>query len=266
MPELPEVETVVRSLRPRVVGRRICAFSLLRPDYARPAGLNWGAALVGRRIVSLERRAKRLVFALDDGNRFFAHLGMSGRVTFGKAGREAAKHTHVLVSFPHGEVHFVDPRRFGGLRWLAKDAADEKLGPEPLDMRPAELAFRLSRTRRAVKTALLDQSLVAGLGNIYADEALFLAGIHPGTRSDLLERPTVGKLCRGIKMVLRKAIRHRGSTLRDYVDAAGQAGAFRRLHQVYAREGQPCTRCRAPIARIVLGGRSTHFCPRCQPE
>ena len=264
MPELPEVQTVVDTLRPAVLGRHIACFELLRSDFASPGDLDWGSSLQGRTVASLGRRAKRIVFGLDDGNAFYAHLGMTGRVTFGSADRQRAKHTHACLRFSHGEVHFVDARRFGGLTWLGSDVPDTELGPEPLEMKPAELARRLLRTRRAVKTALLDQRLIAGLGNIYADEALFLARIHPTVPGERLSREAIGRLCRGIKTTLRKAIRHRGSTLRDYVDADGRAGDFRRLHQVYDRAGEPCNRCGKPIHRTVLGGRSTHFCGRCQ--
>jgi formamidopyrimidine-DNA glycosylase len=264
MPELPEVETVVNSLRPQVMGRRISHFELLRPDFASPAGLDWPGSLERRRITGLERRAKRIVFRLGDGNDFYAHLGMTGRMTFGPPGRERRKHTHACMCFRHGELHFLDPRRFGGLVWVGRAACDAGLGPEPLELRSRDLARRLAGTRRSIKIALLDQRLLAGLGNIYADEALFLARIHPQTPADGLGAAQVGQLSRGIKSVLRKAIRHRGSTLRDYVDADGRPGDFRRLHQVYGREGEDCNRCGRPITRIVLGGRSTHFCARCQ--
>ena len=257
MPELPEVETVVRTLRPAVVGRQVESFRLLRADFASPAGFDWPAAVVGRRVEAVDRRAKRIVFRLEDGQRFFAHLGMTGRITVGPAGREPARHTHVALRVGEAELHFTDPRRFGGLVWLGETDGDEQIGPEPFEMRPADLADRLSRTRRAVKTALLDQRLIAGLGNIYADEALFRAG---------LTRAEVGRLSRAIKATLDTAIRRRGSTLRDYVDADGNRGGFQRFHQVYDRAGHPCRRCRAPVVRIVLGGRSTHYCPTCQPE
>lgn len=264
MPELPEVQTVVDTLRPMVENRRVAQFELFRTDFANPADFDWSAALTRRRIVRLERRAKRIVFTLEDGNVFYAHLGMTGRIGFGPAGRKQCKHTHACLSFRHGAVHFVDARRFGGLTWLGQTTDDERLGPEPLEITPLRLAQQLARTRRAVKTALLDQSLIAGLGNIYADEALFAAGIHPTCPANELTAGAVRRLNRAIKTTLRKAIRHRGSTLRDYVDAEGRAGDFRRLHQVYGRASKPCSRCRGLIARIILGGRATHFCPACQ--
>ena len=265
MPELPEVETVVRTLRPCVVGRVVTEVELLRTDFATPDGFDWSGAVVDRRVTDVSRRAKRIVFTLDDGNRFFAHLGMTGRLLFGDLDRDRPNHTHVVLRFEHGELHQVDPRRFGGLAWLGLDAGDDRLGPEPLKLRAQQLAARLMSTSRPVKNALLDQALIAGLGNIYADEALFASGIHPLCRCDQLDVAAARRLNRAIKSTLNKAIRHRGSTLRDYRDADGNAGDFQNLHRVYGRAGEPCRRCRGSIERIVLSGRSTHFCPRCQP-
>lgn len=266
MPELPEVQTVVDTLRPCVVGHAVRGVKLRRSDFATPIGFDW-QSVVGRTVTNLRRRAKRIVFELDTGGggSFYGHLGMTGRMTFCDPSTELAKHTHALFTFDHGELRCVDPRRFGGLVWLGEESDEARLGPEPLEMRSQTLAKRLLTTRRPVKSALLDQAFIAGLGNIYVDEALFAAGIHPLTPCRDLDRDDAGKLCRSIKRTLNKAIQHRGSTLRDYVDAAGNKGGFQKLHRVYDRAGQPCQRCRAPIERIVLGGRSTHFCPACQP-
>lgn len=269
MPELPEVQTVVSTLAPRLVGRRVAAVRLLRPDIVTPAaaGADLPGRLAGRLIRSIERRGKRIVFTLDDGNRFYIHLGMTGRLTVEAAGGCLPTHTHLIVEFEglEGQMRFRDPRRFGGVWWLGSEPADAGMGPEPLGVRPAELARRLARTTRAVKNALLDQRVVAGLGNIYVDESLFAAGIHPLTPANTLTAEQVGRLNRAIKLILRRALRHRGSTLRDYVDADGAAGGFQKLHRVYDRAGEPCPRCRRAVERIVLGGRSTHFCPACQP-
>lgn len=266
MPELPEVHTVVETLRPAILGRLVQRFDLLRDDFAQPAGHNWVLSTSGRRIAKIERRAKRIIISLDNASAFFAHLGMTGRLTFGPSDRPRAPHTHVVIGFEHGEVHFSDPRRFGGLVWLGGARCDEGLGPEPLSLRARELGRRLAGTKRAIKSALLDQELIAGLGNIYVDEALFRAGIHPMRRADRLDCRSVVQLNLAIKAVLRKAIRHRGSTLRNYVDANGKAGSFRQLHVVYGCEGKPCVNCGRRIRRIVLGGRSTHYCPTCQPR
>lgn len=289
MPELPEVQTVVDTLRPNLIGRTILAVTLHRPDVLCPPGTDLAAALVGRAIGSIDRRGKRIVFTLADGSRFYVHLGMTGQLTIARAGDAVQSHTHLVIeiedggsrmedsrepSSPSSILHalssfflrFRDPRRFGGVWWCGSgNAADANMGPEPLTLRPSQLAKRLAVTRRPVKSALLDQAVVAGLGNIYVDESLFAARIHPLARACDLSTSDVARLNRAIKSTLRRAIRHRGSTLRDYRDANGAAGGFQLLHRVYDRAGQPCRACRTPVQRIVLGGRSTHFCPRCQP-
>jgi formamidopyrimidine-DNA glycosylase len=268
MPELPEVQTVVTTLVPNVVGRTIRAVMHVRPDIVAPPGTDLSRLLAARRVESVARRGKRIVFTLDDGNRFYVHLGMTGQLIATTADTPIPLHTHLELDLGDGRrVRFRDPRRFGGVWWLGRDALpDAGMGPEPLKVRPAELFRRLHRTKRAVKSALLDQAVVAGLGNIYVDEALFAAGIHPLTPGNELTQSEVAALNRAIKTTLRRALRHRGSTLRDYRDANGGSGAFQKLHRVYDRAGQPCRRCRASIERIVLGGRSTHFCPRCQAK
>ena len=175
-------------------------------------------------------------------------------------------HTHLTLDLDESntQLRFCDPRRFGGVFWLGKSDFAEGMGPEPLSIRPRQLAQLLSRTTRAIKNALLDQSVVAGLGNIYVDESLFAATIHPLIPADQLSLEQITRLNRAIKSTLRRALRHRGSTLRDYRDADGLPGGFQKLHRVYAREGKPCRACKTAIERIVLGGRSTHFCPVCQ--
>jgi formamidopyrimidine-DNA glycosylase len=265
MPELPEVQTVVTTLRPRVLGRAILSVISVRQDILTPAGMDLAGRLCGRTVRAVERRGKRIVFTLDDGNRFYIHLGMTGQLSVARPDSQPPPHTHLELDLGGERLRFRDPRRFGGFWWLGAESPDDGMGPEPLGLRPAELLRRLSRTTRAVKNALLDQRVVAGLGNIYVDEALHGAGIHPLAPADRLTAEQVGRLSRAIKTTLRRAIRHRGSTLRDYQDADGEAGGFQRLHRVYDRAGDPCARCRTPVERIVLGGRSTHFCPVCQP-
>ena len=269
MPELPEVQTVVTTLRPGVVGRVIRGVTLHRTDILCPPDVDLRALLLGRKVTSVERRGKRIVFTLDDGSRFYIHLGMTGQLTLVDRRKlpssPAAKHTHLELDLGTRHLRFRDPRRFGGVWWLGDNGADGGMGPEPLTLRPAQLACRLANTKRAIKSALLDQALVAGLGNIYVDESLFLAGIHPLAKGHELTPRQVATLNRAIKATLRRAIRHRGSSLRDYVDAEGTAGGFQKLHRVYDRAGKPCGRCQTPIERFVLGGRSTHFCPTCQP-
>ena len=295
MPELPEVQTVVDTLRPRLLGRSILSIPTLRQDIVSPAGFDLPPHLNGRHVIDLTRRGKRIVFTLNDQNRFYVHLGMTGRLTIEPADAPVERHTHAIMliqgrmknderrmkaaehsrsspyssfithhsSFPLS-LRFRDPRRFGGIWWLGNDSPAGDMGPEPLLIRPAQLARRLARTTRAIKNVLLDQTVLAGIGNIYADESLFLAAIHPLTPAHKLTGDQIRQLNRAIKLTLRRAIRHRGSTLRDYVDADGVKGGYQKQHRVYDRAGEPCRICKTPIERIVLGGRSTHFCALCQ--
>ena len=267
MPELPEVQTVVNTLRPRVIGRRIVRVRLSRSDILSPADADLPSLLTGQTVRDIERRGKRIVFTLFNGERFYVHLGMTGRLVVSSPKELLPPHTHLRLDLDKGgEIRFTDPRRFGGIWWLGANGTKDDMGPEPLRTRPQQLGKRLARTTRAIKNALLDQRVVAGLGNIYVDESLFAAGIHPLARSNALSKEQVARLNRAIKTTLRRALRHRGSTLRDYRDADGLPGSFQFLHRVYGRQDQPCRRCRTPVERIVLGGRSTHLCPKCQPE
>lgn len=268
MPELPEVQTVVDTLRPKLLGRTIARVQLNRQDIVTPPDADLIARLTGRTVIDVARRGKRIVFTLDTRERFYVHLGMTGRLAMNLFHEPALPHTHLVVALggSSDEMRFVDPRRFGGIWWLGHDLPPEgNMGPEPMSTRPAQLGKRLARTTRAIKNALLDQTVLAGLGNIYVDESLFAAGIHPLSQADQLTPEQITRLSRSIKSTLRRAIRHRGSTLRDYRDADGAPGGFQSLHRVYNRGGKPCHVCRTPIERIVLGGRSTHFCPKCQP-
>jgi len=266
MPELPEVETVVRTLSPHLVGQRIVSIQHLRSDIVEPAEVDLANLLPGRRVTAITRRGKKILIALDSGHTLCVHLGMTGRLTVEPSAEPIKPHTHLIaVLSKNVQLRFRDPRRFGGIWWLCNgEAHDTDLGPEPLKMRPDQLIARLAKTRRAIKTALLDQRLIAGIGNIYADESLFHSRIHPTIPANRLSRQQIFRLNRAIKLILRRAINHRGSSLRDYVDADGEEGGFQLLHRVYGREGEPCVRCKTPIKRIVLGGRSTHFCPKCQ--
>jgi formamidopyrimidine-DNA glycosylase len=267
MPELPEVQTIVNTLAPRVIEQTIVDVRIFRSDFVTPARFNLAGNLIGRTISSIDRRGKRIVFSLDDSNRFYIHLGMSGRLTIEEPTAPVLIHTHLIIQLCDGaQLRLRDPRRFGGIFWLGSAQGEDSLGPEPLLITPRELARRLGKTRRAIKIALLDQKLLAGLGNIYADEALFEAQINPRKQSNRLSGEQSRRLNRAIRKVLRRAIKHKGSTLRDYVDGEGNAGRFQRLHCVYGRAGAQCMRCGQKIKRIVLGGRSTHFCPRCQAK
>jgi formamidopyrimidine-DNA glycosylase len=269
MPELPEVETVVRDLRPLLVGRRFTAVRFGRKRLRRPWSPWWCGALCGRFVGAVTRRGKWIIVELCEG-RLLVHLGMTGQLTAGRADRPAATHTHLVADLDDGtQLRFRDERRFGSIDYF-NDPADldvflaDRLGPEPFDLDPAEWRAAFRGTARPVKAALLDQALVAGVGNIYADEALFIAGIHPATPANALRPARAERLRRALPEVLRHAIDRRGSSIRNYVGGGGERGGYPAEFRVYGRTGEPCPRCRRPIERIRLAGRSTHFCPRCQ--
>lgn len=265
MPELPEVQTVVTSLAPKLVGRCLLRVIHLRRDIVGPQQIDWTSLVTGQTVTAVTRRGKRIVMTQSDGNRWFIHLGMTGQLTIETVDAPVRKHSHLIIDLgSRTHLRFVDPRRFGGVFWLGNAHADDGMGPEPLGIRPLQLIRRLQRTGRNVKTTLLDQRFLAGIGNIYADEALFAARIHPLTPANQLSEQQSHRLCRAIKRTLKMAIRARGSSLQDYVDADGQPGSYQLRHKVYNRAGQPCGICRTLITRIVVGQRSTCFCPNCQ--
>jgi len=275
VPELPEVETVARSLRPRIVGRTISAVWTSGLSLRRPvdrAGLR--RACAGARVERVERRGKYLVVALSSGRALVCHLGMTGRLLVEPPGRPRAPHTHVVFALGAGadELRYVDPRRFGHLVALPTAALDDSdelggLGVDPLSpaFTAAGLRGALAGSARAIKEALLDQRVLAGVGNIYACEALFVAGISPRRKAGRLGPARAEALHRAIAAVLQEAVARRGTSFSDYVDADGQSGDNQHHLAVYGRQGAPCSRCQGPIRRIVQGGRSTFYCPRCQP-
>ncbi len=276
MPELPEVETTARELERRVLGRKVVEVVLsgARLRLARPvdeAGVRQAA--LGRRITRVWRRAKYLVLELED-HALLVHLGMSGRLLVHPAASERPPHTHVVLTLagrPAEEVRFIDPRRFGLVRpYAVGELGDSEelreLGPEPLSEALSAAGFweSLRATRGAsIKAVLLDQRQIAGVGNIYACEALFLAGVHPALEARRLSRRGAEGLLEAVRVVLRRGIENRGTTLRDYAAPEGQ-GANQQALEVFAREGEACLRCGQPVRRIVQAGRSTYFCPGCQ--
>jgi formamidopyrimidine-DNA glycosylase len=274
VPELPEVETVRADLEREIVGRPIDKVDVtgLRSTRRHPDTAEFVAALQGTTVVGVGRRGKYLLLQLDDSTTVVVHLRMSGQLVHAaSAADERAKHTHVVLTFADGgQLRFVDPRTFG--EWFVADlVADDpvtRLGPEPLDPRLTASRFGdlLGRRKVRLKSLLLDQHFLAGVGNIYGDEILFAARLRPDRRSDTLTDDEVRRLHRALRATLRDAIAHRGSTLSDeqYRDLYGRAGDYQSRHRVYGRAGQPCPRCRTPIQRLVIGGRSSHFCPTCQ--
>lgn len=276
MPELPEVETYVRELAPLLSGRQVVAAQVLWPrTVALPAAEEFSARMAGQRFVNFGRRAKYMLLGLEGGDTLIVHLRMTGHLYLKEADVEPDTHTHVVFDLDDGRrLHYQDSRKFGRM-WLTAnpDQVLAKLGPEPLgdQFTAAALAARLQGRKASIKALLLDQTLAAGVGNIYADEALFRAGIHPTRAGGSLTLAEVERLVAAVAAVLAEGIAAAGSSLgtsglQNYSRPGGQAGGFQDEHRVFRRTGQPCIVCGAPIERIVLGQRSTHFCPQCQSQ
>ncbi|RPI12007.1 MAG: bifunctional DNA-formamidopyrimidine glycosylase/DNA-(apurinic or apyrimidinic site) lyase [Lysobacterales bacterium] len=270
MPELPEVETTRRGIRSALAGRAITGFVLREPRLRWPVDRAIERVLPGRAVLDVRRRAKYLLVDVEGGS-LLAHLGMSGSLRVLPASTPLLAHDHYDLCLDDGRcLRFNDPRRFGSLHWLTGDPAAHPLladlGPEPLEPGfDADYLHRESRGRRvAVKPFLMDQRVVVGVGNIYASEALFRAGIHPQRASGRIGAGRYERLVAAVQAVLGEAIRQGGTTLRDYVSAEGTPGYFRQRLYVYERAGEPCRRCGRPIRQLVQGQRSTYFCPACQ--
>lgn len=274
MPELPEVETVARSLAPQVVGRTIVGVERL--DWERmvetPSAPEFRAAVVGRRILTARRRSKWLLLDLDDGWALALHLRMSGNLTVHGPADEPRSHVHLVLALDDGRrIFFDDERKFGRVRLLdpaGQAALDAAHGPEPLapEFTATVLARILAGRRTKIKALLLDQRMIAGIGNIYASEALWLARIHPLVPAVSIDERAVAALHAALREVLTQAIAHEGSSLRNYRNSDGRRGQNQEHFLVYDRAGAPCQRCHTPIERIVLGQRSTFYCPSCQPS
>jgi formamidopyrimidine-DNA glycosylase len=284
MPELPEVETVVRGIRPRLVGRRVVKLIQRRPDLRTALPARFSERVEGRLVSAVERRAKYILVRLDgrqdevaahEDDYLIIHLGMSGRLVLGsRPASESGAHEHVEFATDDGTVlRFCDPRRFGlmdlvSVSQIETDPRFAPLGPEPLssDFTPEVLAKALKGRDTSIKAALLDQHAVAGIGNIYACEALYKAGISPRRRAGSVQGERCARLVAAIKDVLMRAIAAGGSSARDYVQASGEAGWFQHAWAVYDREGKGCPGCdcRTGVRRIVQGGRSTFYCAKRQ--
>jgi formamidopyrimidine-DNA glycosylase len=296
MPELPEVETIARGLAQRVTGDVIESVWLgSKPEPLKSPAAEIAATLEFRRIAGVRRVGKHIVFDLEQNGvarpplaakgkmrrkslparagtlaptptlnqaQWIVHLGMTGRIVISEPQAEVAKHTHAIVRLASGrELRFVDPRRFGRLSVAHGFEAE---GSEPLEVE-LERFVSLFRTRKTpIKSALLNQKLLRGVGNIYADESLFRAGVRPRRRAASLTREELRRLYLAIQEVLKEAIALGGSSVSDYVDADGDEGSFQLQHRVYGREGEPCLVCKTPIKRLVIAGRSSHYCPKCQ--
>jgi formamidopyrimidine-DNA glycosylase len=281
VPELPEVETVVRGLQRSIVGRWILSVTLGKTDFIDdPAALE--QHLPGRQIQAVERYGKFMLLRLspavkgaassENGDAAAAsllvHLGMTGQLAPCPETQPCAKHTHVCMKLDDGrELRYTDPRRFGRMAYLPEGAVAAELvpfGADPLEVSAKEFAARMGSRKARVKALLLDQSVLRGVGNIYADESLWRAKIHPAQLGSRLSPKQMESLRRALQEVLRKAIVARGSSISDFLDTDGQPGEYQRHHRAYGREGERCYRCKARIRRVIVAGRSSYFCAKCQ--
>jgi formamidopyrimidine-DNA glycosylase len=283
MPELPEVETIARGLQKKVAGDVIESVWLgSKPQTMKSRPAEIAATLEHARITQVRRMGKHIVFDLERNgvpevtkkrrrttapgprSQWIVHLGMTGRMLVCEPTAELAKHTHAIVTLASGrEIRFVDPRRFGRLS-VASQGDFEAGGSEPLEVEKERFVALFRGRKTPIKSALLNQKLLRGVGNIYADESLFRAGLRPRRRVSTITRAQLEKLYESVQEVLKEAIALGGSSVSDYVDADGEKGFFQAQHRVYGREGEACLVCKTPIKRVVIVGRSSHYCPKCQ--
>ncbi len=272
MPELPEVETIRRSLEPLVKGAKITEIKVNTP-VTQPQATLFCEQLTKKEILQIARRGKYLIFYLDDALVLVVHLRMTGQLVYYPKTAPPSKHTHVIFVFENGaELHFTDTRRFGRM-WLVPKTelfgipGLDTLGPEPIDegFDKKIIADKLARHKKMkIKIFILDQTIIAGLGNIYADEVLFASGIHPERRCEDISQKELAALCCAMQNILKEAITHRGTSFRDYVDGNRAKGEHQDFLKVYQRRDQPCLTCGKPIKCIKVGGRSSFYCPHCQ--
>ena len=270
MPELPEVETVVRDLRPLLVGRAFARIEVGRKALRSKWSRTWEASLLNQRVVAIQRRGKWILIDLGEPW-LLVHLGMTGQFTVAGTALPRDTHTHIVFTLDDAnELRFRDIRRFGSVVYYPnREKLDavfvaNRLGLEPFDLDAATWHAALRSTRRNLKSILLDQTIVAGVGNIYADESLFAARLHPTLLGHAVTAKQAETLRQAIVAVLTRAIERRGSSIRDYVGGSGLKGEMQNEFRAYGRTGEPCLVCRTPIEKITLAGRSTHFCPKCQ--
>ncbi len=271
MPELPEVETVRNELEPHVVGRSISGVTLFWEGMLRqPSPAEFYSRISRQEITGLSRRGKYLIFSLSSGDLLVIHLKMSGSLIVGKDSSEPPKYSRAIIRLDNGtSIFFSDPRKFGTMQ-LVKDKTSVlgKLGPEPLeaDFTPEVLARRLSKRKAPIKAVLLDQGFIAGIGNMYADEALFFAGIHPLRPANSLSQDEVARLHSAIQQVLSSAITNKGASIVNYLRPGGEQGTAQFQFKVAHGRGKNCPNCGTLLKRIVVRNRGTYFCPKCQPE
>lgn len=269
MPELPEVETTRRGVEPHVINRKISQTLIRQSSLRWPVSPELGQALTGNQFQSVDRRAKYLLFNTASG-RMMVHLGMSGSLRIARPDSQIKKHDHIDICFEDDTIlRYHDPRRFGSVFWLPGDtthALIEELGPEPLDdVFDGTYLYEMSRRRKvAVKLFIMNSKIVVGVGNIYANEALFLSGIRPDRHAGRISRARYDVLAQNIKLVLRRSIESGGTTLRDFIREDGSPGYFRQSLMVYGRGDESCKQCGQTLTETRLGNRSTVYCRRCQ--
>jgi formamidopyrimidine-DNA glycosylase len=268
LPELPEVETIVRDLRDLIVGRKIIGANLLRKSVWRKNAPK-PAMLVNSAIDSIERKGKNILIHLSNGRTLIVHLKMTGRLTFEIPTEPIKKHTHLVIDLDGAHLRFNDVRRFGYLDLVETAKLSDLeylaiLGRDALEISEDDFVKLIRSRGRVIKSMLLDQTIISGLGNIYSDESLFLAKIYPKKVSSKLSKAKVKKLYAAIRQILLMALKNRGSSIDNYVDARGEKGSHQNYFSVYGREGEPCLVCGHPIKRIIIGSRSCHYCPHCQ--
>jgi formamidopyrimidine-DNA glycosylase len=282
MPELPEVETMASDLRSVVSGKKIKKAEIFAPAMVKdPSAADFSRQIMGAKILNVSRRAKYLIFELNRDRVLLVHPKMTGHFLLRRSAKELPITNYQLPKEPESlkytrakfhlddksELCFSDIRKFGTLRLLSKKESEEflnDLGPEPLNLKVDKFISLISSERRKVKQVLMDPAVIAGIGNIYSDEALYLAGIHPETRANQIYEVGLRKLYKAMKLVLERGIKLRGSSINNYRDTAGKKGGYQDVRQVYGRNGESCGRCNASIQKITVAGRSACFCPMCQ--
>lgn len=269
MPELPEVETIARDLRAALIGQSVVDVFIVNETIVEPERDYDVAQLIGKRIKHIDRRGKNLLLYFEYGLAIICHLKMTGRLIVDNTEKNHDKHLHFWIQFEKNRLLFYDTRKFGRICFISekrigRHARLARLGPEPFDITNTRFAQVVKARHKAIKLTLMDQEVIAGIGNIYADESLFAAGIRPTRKSSTVSRQQLLRLHWHVRQTLQKAIDNRGSSVNDYLDGNGRKGNFQNLIEVYGRTGAACRRCGTTIKRIILGGRSTHYCPHCQ--
>jgi formamidopyrimidine-DNA glycosylase len=272
MPELPEVETIVRGLQKTVVGKKIRSIKVIFPGIVKQDTKKFRKNVEKAKIIRVRRRGKYILIDLSNGNTILAHLGMTGNFLLVKSSSPLNKHDHLIIRFyeNHKELRYNDQRKFGKIKsfftFKEKTVSElKKLGPESLNISSSDFVDLFKKRKGRIKSALLNQQILAGLGNIYADESLFEAKIHPEQKAEKLSPRKLKELRQAIQIILRKAIKTGGSSIENYYNVNGEIGSFQLQHKVYGREGLFCKRCKTKIKRIKISQRSSYFCLKCQP-